>query len=359
MELVFEVIENNLRVPNGHKMRAFLHIDNWNDWFIYYTLYYLTIYDSEGNYHDIGRIKIGEKGMMAGRPAIPNEFTKLAENFFSLGQDADFYENLYKLNNDLLIQIVSGLNDIVYNRNSFVAVLNENVTQVSLLRSVSPASIRGQFYRLLQGGARLSKYKFKFTLPSGKNVAGLTVEFSVEPESDPPTNIHVLIGRNGVGKTHLLNNMVLYLVEDKINHLDSGFSSQNDESIDDIFSGVVSVSFSAFDPFNPLRVQKIQAIGIRYSYVGLKYIEKNGHDYNLMDHSKLAEEFAESLHFCLKSGGKGMQWENALISLETDPLFSDAGLRDLIKIESDSELKSAASAKFIKLSSGHGIGLPT
>ena len=33
------------------------------------------------------------------------------------------------------------------------------------------------------------------------------------PESQPPTNIHVLIGRNGVGKTHLLNHMTRALVE--------------------------------------------------------------------------------------------------------------------------------------------------
>ena len=41
------------------------------------------------------------------------------------------------------------------------------------------------------------------------------MEFSVEPESEPPTNIHVLIGRNGVGKTYLLNHMTRALVQVK------------------------------------------------------------------------------------------------------------------------------------------------
>ena len=49
MELVFEVNANKLHVPTGHKMRAFLHEDNWDDWFKYSTMYYLTVYDAEGN----------------------------------------------------------------------------------------------------------------------------------------------------------------------------------------------------------------------------------------------------------------------------------------------------------------------
>ena len=41
----------------------------------------------------------------------------------------------------------------------------------------------------------------------------MSLKFEVESESQPPTNIHVLIGRNGVGKTHLLNLMTRALVE--------------------------------------------------------------------------------------------------------------------------------------------------
>ena len=63
---------------------------------------------------------------MAGRsPNIPNEFTKISLKFFSLGQDADFYENLYKLNSNLRIQILEGLNDIVNNQDLFTSVIRE------------------------------------------------------------------------------------------------------------------------------------------------------------------------------------------------------------------------------------------
>lgn len=39
--------------------------------------------------------------------------------------------------------------------------------------------------------------------PGSVNPPSLT--FNVVPESQPPTNVHVIIGRNGVGKSRLLN----------------------------------------------------------------------------------------------------------------------------------------------------------
>src|SRR4051812_11229786 len=83
--------------------RAILKIDNWNDWFEFTTLYYLTVHDSQGTLHRIGGVKIGEVGMQEGqlRPNLPDSFDALSESFFSLGQDDSYYENLNKLGEDL------------------------------------------------------------------------------------------------------------------------------------------------------------------------------------------------------------------------------------------------------------------
>lgn len=56
---------------------------------------------------------------------------------------------------------------------------------------------------------KLTSYDFTYTAPKSKNT-DLYVElsFNVQPKSNPPTNVHVVIGRNGVGKTHLLNNIL-------------------------------------------------------------------------------------------------------------------------------------------------------
>jgi chromosomal replication initiation ATPase DnaA len=42
----------------------------------------------------------------------------------------------------------------------------------------------------------------------------MELSFNVEPEAFPPTNIHIIIGRKGVGKTYLINNMINSLIDD-------------------------------------------------------------------------------------------------------------------------------------------------
>ena len=189
---------------------AFLVIDNWDDWFKYNTLYGLVLVDDQGNRHDIGGVKIGQFNMKDGqrRPAIPQAFEQLDEQFFSLGRDDSYYEKLNLLGQQIANEVLTALRDIAANPALFDQALVEDVTGVSLLRSVSPATVRGQFRRLAAGGARLSRYAFDYQLPPAtKNAAEISLSFEVVPDAEPPTNIHVLIGRNGVGKTTLLYRM--------------------------------------------------------------------------------------------------------------------------------------------------------
>lgn len=359
MKLEFELIPNKSRPPANGCMLALLHVDNWDDWGKFSTMYYFSVFDANGELHDIGQVKIGQFRMNSRRPEIPEKFTQLSDQFFSLGQDASFYQNLYALDDELRGQVLSALNDVVNDQQLFTRILTEEVTKISLLRSVSPTSIRGQFRRVLQGSARLTAYNFKYLLPKGQGVAGVMVDFNVKPESNPPSNIHVLIGRNGVGKTHLLNSMVRALVDKEAKSSKVGsFSSLNDDNGEGIFSGVISISFSAFDPFEPLPEQRDKTAGIQYSYVGLKRTSNRGGDQGtLMSHDMLTQEFVKSLMHCLKLGKKS-EWQKALTILETDPLFNDAALRSLIDTEDD-VLKKTATSLFKKLSSGHGIVLLT
>lgn len=69
------------------------------------------------------------------------------------------------------------------------------------------------------------------------------LEFEVEHEKMPPSNIHVLIGKNGVGKTTLLKDMINALEENGENH--GKFQTWGRKG----FANVVYVSFSAFDGF--------------------------------------------------------------------------------------------------------------
>jgi len=124
-------------------------------------------------------------------------------------------------------------------------------------------------------------YSFRYFTPappnSGEDVPVTELEFSVRPESRPPSNVHVVIGRNGVGKSFLLNNMTNVLVRGE--DPESGsvqFDAPADETQARRFANVVSVAFSAFDEFEPLRRQSHDQDRLKYSYIGLKVIAKSG-----------------------------------------------------------------------------------
>jgi hypothetical protein len=70
-------------------------------------------------------------------------------------------------------------------------------------RSVGLSSVKGQFPRVLAGGAPLTGFSFSYKAPALADPSEdpLKLEFEVTPDATPPTNIHVIIGRNGVGKT--------------------------------------------------------------------------------------------------------------------------------------------------------------
>ena len=129
--------------------------------------------------------------------------------------------------------VLIGLRDVARDQALFQRALLEKVTGVSLLRSVTPATVEGQFHRLAHGGLRLSRYEFSYTAPRSarSRAEAVSLSFTVEPESQPPTNIHVLIGRNGVGKTHLLHHMTRVLVENTSDAAEVGlFSTATDST---------------------------------------------------------------------------------------------------------------------------------
>lgn len=129
-------------------------------------------------------------------------------------------------------------------------------------RTVSASSYRG---------ARLNEFRFVYTTPSVRSsrVDQTTLSFEVKPASMPPTNIHVLIGRNGVGKTHMLNNMSRAVIDKEPDESQVGiFECVTDDKSS--FANLVSVTFSAFDPFEPLPNRKDRLDGLPCAYVGLK-----------------------------------------------------------------------------------------
>lgn len=207
----FFILERNDRIPSSAVSSVFLRYDNWND-YSYVTMFYVTLCDKDGSRHDLGNIKIGFKGQTTAESTyskLTSPFKFLPEGFFSLGTELEYYEKLVKVEReDTRDDYLTSLRDIVRNEKDLDVAMGEDVFSVSLLRGVSLAAIKEQFKRVLKGGLVRTNFSFSYLRLATERQAGLELSFDVKSESKPSTNIHALIGRNGVGKTTILNGMI-------------------------------------------------------------------------------------------------------------------------------------------------------
>ena len=368
MTLSFQKIPRGRYFPSpGRKGTVYLRVDNWDD-YSFKTMFYLAFCDETGETREIGNVKIGYVGQPQGyvHDLVPEEFEQLAENFFSLGQDSDYYKNIKELmseesSNALLV----GLRDVANDDNLLSAVEQEEVFKTSLMRSVSWSAIHGQYKRILSGGAILTEFRFSYKRDKSELNTGIEIDFHVAPNSKPPTNIHILIGRNGVGKTTLLNNMVKAVLFGENQQEACGLFYEkspwysDDQTIsDEYFSSLVSVAFSAFDPFIPPLEQHDRNKGICYFYIGLKNIfEENGNQKTkLKESTELCEDFISSLGSCFSLQKKKELWLRAISKLESDSNFAQMGLMRLAEEEYPQNL---AGSLYKRMSSGHAIVLLT
>jgi len=370
MALTFHKLSRFGNVPEQPHNKGYLQLNNWDD-YGYKTLFSLTIFDEQGNEQTIGNIKIGFVGQDSGwtNEHIPDSFEVLSENFYSLGQDADYYRNIVEnLSHEMAVNVLTALRDVVHDPNCLKVAENEGAFSTSLLRSVNLTSIENQFRRILRHEAPLTKYNFFYEKAAGERYSGIRVNFAVKPIIKPSSNIHILIGRNGVGKTTLLNNMVDALLN-RGEMEETGYfatvcplTDEPDLLGNDYFAGVVSVSFSAFDPFTPPNDQRDLNVGMRYYYVGLKkrVSQQDSQDHwGLKDKDDLCQDFITSLKICFALTAKKNRWINAIKTLESDFNFAEMDLCELTNINNQQELAERAETRFNRMSSGHAIVLLT
>jgi predicted ATPase len=346
-----------------------LILDDWDD-FSFKTAFIACIYDDKGEAHEIGPVKIGYFGQQPGRTSdtLPPTFLALPDNYFSLGQEPEYYERLRDFPEAIREEYLRHMKDLVFDSELRARADDEQVFATSLLRSVSRSAIDGQFKRILSGGAALTEFRFYYTAPVGDRRGPMELAFEVIPTSRPPTNIHVVIGRNGVGKTTLLNAMAVAIVEQGPASEVGAFSvterprGERHPMPSNYFSSVTSVAFSAFDPFKPPADRTDRSKGVSYIYVGLKRrsATTDSGDITLKPLAELSSEFAESLKVCLSTATKRRHWRRAIRTLEFDQNFADMNLSDLADGKlALGALSIRARELFAPLSSGHKIVLLT
>jgi predicted ATPase len=314
---------------------AYLKIDHWND-YSFRTLFQLYFFDENGHLYELGDIKIGFVGQtenVATGDIFNASFSYLDNGFFSLGQSLDFYIKLRDLSKESKQSLLEGIKDIVYNLDLIKSIENEKVFGTSLLRDVSLATIKGQFWRVLNGMAALTDFKFKFIRSETDRIGGIKIGFDVSAETTPSTNIHAVIGRNGVGKTTLLNGMVDAITREATGvEFTESYNFGSSPISRDYFSSLVSVSFSAFDPFTPPDDQPDPAKGTCYFYLGLKDPKDPE---KLRSLKELQSDCVSSLIACFSQEDRTRRWMRVIEELGSDENFSSMQLERLYHAYSD------------------------
>lgn len=362
----FEVVD---RAPSGAVSRAFLVTDNWDDWNKYRTQFTLVIFDDTGAKHEPGAVKIASVGLNPGpsvapgvrAPQLPREFDRLDDAHFSLGQGETYYETLNTLPEAFRNAVLVGLRDCAFDLQLFDRVLSEYVMRESLLRDVAEQTVRARLHRLAMGDARLTMFRFAFDLSSSSETdAPVELTFNVTPHSNPPSNVHVLIGRNGVGKSRCMLSMIRALANDRSAATQHGafrFLQANPftEIPDWQFAGLVFVSFSAFDG---LTVPSAADIRVKASVVGLQRLDSGaGASPAAKSREELRRDFLESFEAC-RRGLRADRLRAAVTTLANDPLFAEADIASHLDNPSN-DWREDAARLFDRLSSGHAIVLLT
>ncbi|MEV0989934.1 AAA family ATPase [Streptomyces sp. NPDC049949] len=329
---------------------ARLDDDNWDD-YGFKTLFDLHCHNGSRTVN-VGGLKVGFFSMERGRTALPQHFEALDPAFFSLGVDESFYATLRdEFDDETREAILAGLRDVAYDPELFERALDEPVMEHSLLRGTEAETVRTQYRRIANGGPTLSRFHVRYQQEtSSESAPQLILDLTADPDKNPPTNIHAVIGSNGVGKTRLLHNIAQTTLTPRTMRRRSSLEDRLDHRVHP-FANVVYVSFSAFDSHGPHQVSKRDPVA--YQYVGLK--KDDGAE--AKDYAFLGSEFAACVERCVEDQtAKARRWANVLTQLEeTDPLFHDLQITKLAQAHDGPDSRNV----FEGLSSGHKIVLLT
>lgn len=356
---IFRIVQSQL-ASLKRKNAVILIQDNWDDWGRFNTQYLMVFADSKGDKHTIGYVKIGcpNEKLSGKRPSLPDSCPKLPEGYFSLGQSDRYYENLKALTPSVMHSILNIMNDIVWNESLFYRNQYQDIMTESLQRYVATPTITGQFRNILSGRSKLSSYKFSCF--ANDRDFKLNIDFDVLPTSILPTNIHAIIGDNGVGKSHLLNSI--------IENLQWGSGNiKTQMRNDDRFANLIAISFSAFGGFESANEHHDAQSMINYSHIGINKIRPENENISFYrnhyphDKYELGFDFMSSIQACKYSPKKEFLLD-ALNKLALPEIMLDV-INDIINSPSQTEFDFIRNNEHIsffnKLSSGHKIVILT
>ncbi|HEL0004838.1 TPA: AAA family ATPase [Streptococcus equi subsp. zooepidemicus] len=404
----FNVVKSTTEIINDNEI--YLIHTAWDDWFQYNTKYRVYLKQG-GTVIKLGETKIAETGLETGGPNLPDNFEFLGSEFYSLGTDSEYYKNILdNFSSDLeRNDFYRSIRDVAADDRIYNNVKNLDPFISSLSRGIRNTLIEGNFRRLTQGISEPKDFSFSF-VPN----ESCKLEFNIDPSRKPvPTNVHAIVGRNGVGKSTLLKDLLISIKDEDASKFITGEGVwAGIEKIHDFFSNILFFSYSIFDEKPDIKSnyskEGMSFIPITYSSTllsickekypdmdfneyydakinRLKFINeagecvspeeisnqdtieaKDGTDIRITEKTEEVEKvkrpnpwtwiFMDSLLNCLER--KPILWTKMMRILYSDPIFSELDCISLVsnflEQESNEYLRTFYNF-FEKLSSGHKI----
>jgi len=305
----------------------------------------------------LGTTKIAKRGMVSKglfEPTVytvlPSEFRRLSTDFFSVGQTPEFYEAVIKrYGAEGGPALLRELQDLALRPEDIDDSLNEEAVRISLFRTVSVGAVRGQFRRIALGGKTTEGFSFGYHIVSPSGHHSDNIRMVVRPEGRLSTNVHVVIGPNGSGKTTMLRNIrkaVVHRDHDRPGELGVDLSELS------VFTGLVNVSFSAFDAEFATDLDEKQQPYLRFTDIGLNPPEVLSRSASGELESRVPtqqERFATLVKGCLEAR-RDLLVESMKEICKSDLVLESLGIDQVDRM---------AEMDFESLSSGHKIVLLT
>lgn len=353
-----------LASPGSPSARATLRSDTWDD-YTYKTTAIVTLRVDRDTEFVLGAAKFiyrNQPDRTRSWDNIPETFVSLDENWASLGQDPDYYEQLATLNPILRKRYLTAVRDAAWDPAIEAAFEHDDAWSTSVLRfsQASEALRRGKelFQTPTEARSRIEPTTLHFQLPLADRPGLLDLKFHFGSTNDEPSPISAIIGYNGTGKTTALARIARIAHVDSTQQSEPSFVQANGKllSPQPKISSVLMISFSAFDNFTlPSEMTTNVEDAVKdgaddyfgYSYCGLRVRGESESEYLLKSSRQMKTELEKN--YMRSTHPSRSQYLNiALEELAMEPSAEQLG---------HPENLSDITARYNSLSSGHKIVL--
>lgn len=198
--------ERNFTVPNSF----YLFGDDWDDYH-YKTTFLLYYVSTDQKIIQIGKVKILHINHLVTKQIFTKsteEFERFDNSFVSLGQNEEYYKNIGSLEKSLREELLINIRDwSTLTKDEQVQLKDNEGFNLSLLREWDAAYILDKIPELLkkQDSPQNLKFIYSTLLPGASKEHVIDFDFT---KNELPYRIFILVGKNGVGKTKVIDNLI-------------------------------------------------------------------------------------------------------------------------------------------------------